>query len=228
MSRGGRPDSREHQLGASAHPAIAGLNFWRGTSQICARAVWRRHSPGAGHLPGICHPLLMVGSNHTARTTRQIVGSDVRPSQWACVHAGDLAVHLTRPPSSVTVGILDGVELDEGERRGPGSWRAGRAAGPGPGRPRRGWWCRGPVASPRGRRTRRTSWRRDAPRCGGRSVPEARDPTSPSGPCQAARQPVGSSGRARRPSWVPTNPRPSSSKTFRSWSRSVLCRAPSG
>jgi hypothetical protein len=40
-----------------------------GTAQISARPVARRHSPAAhGVCEGICHPLPMVGSNHTART----------------------------------------------------------------------------------------------------------------------------------------------------------------
>ena len=40
-----------------------------GTAQICARPVDRRHSPVALDVcPGMCHPFLMVGWNHVART----------------------------------------------------------------------------------------------------------------------------------------------------------------
>jgi hypothetical protein len=45
-----------------------------GTAQICARPIDRRHSPAAqGVCQGICHPLLMRGSNHIARTPGTVV-----------------------------------------------------------------------------------------------------------------------------------------------------------
>ncbi len=47
-------------------PAEAGPDTCSGgTAQICARSVARRHSPAAqGVCQGICHPLLIAGSNH--------------------------------------------------------------------------------------------------------------------------------------------------------------------